>query len=136
MASGLTKERVRGRMQYDGGQRRPITAKRRTNWIDRCAASDARSGGYLAGLDAETKPQTEGGEDSGGGGSYEAPRAQSKAAESDFAVRSSSAWTAKANKRVRFRYGLNYLIDVEHAIIVDVEATPARTFDWWLRPRP
>src|SRR3954447_3142733 len=34
-----------------------------------------------------------------------------------------SAWTAKANKRVQFGYGLNYLIDVEHAIIVDVEAT-------------
>jgi len=39
----------------------------------------------------------------------------------------SSAWTAKANKRVQFGYGLNYLIDVEHAVIVDVEATPART---------
>lgn len=35
-----------------------------------------------------------------------------------------SAWTAKANKRVQFGYGLNYLIDVEHAVIVDVEATP------------
>jgi transposase len=32
-----------------------------------------------------------------------------------------SAWTAKANKRVQFGYGLNYLIDNEHAIIVDVE---------------
>ena len=40
-----------------------------------------------------------------------------------------SAWTAKANKRVQFGYGLNYLIDVENAIIVDVEATPARTYD-------
>lgn len=40
-----------------------------------------------------------------------------------------SAWTAKANKRVLFGYGLNYLIDVEHAVIVDVEATPARTYD-------
>jgi len=39
-----------------------------------------------------------------------------------------SAWTAKANKRVQFGYGLNYLIDNEHAIIVDVEATPARTY--------
>jgi hypothetical protein len=36
---------------------------------------------------------------------------------------------AKANKRVQFGYGLNYLIDVEHTIIVDVEVTPARTFD-------
>ena len=40
-----------------------------------------------------------------------------------------SAWTAKANKRVQFGYGLNYLIDNEHAMIVDVEATPARTYD-------
>ncbi len=40
-----------------------------------------------------------------------------------------SAWTAKANKRVLFGYGLNYLIDVENAVIIDVEATPARTYD-------
>jgi transposase len=40
-----------------------------------------------------------------------------------------SAWTAKANKRVQFGYGLNYLIDIENAVIVDVEAAPARTYD-------
>ena len=40
-----------------------------------------------------------------------------------------SAWTAKANRRVQFGYGLNYMIDTGHAVIVDVEATPARTFD-------
>src|SRR3954462_5022894 len=40
-----------------------------------------------------------------------------------------SAWTAKANKRVQFGYGLNYLIDNEHAIAVGVEPTPARTLD-------
>jgi transposase len=40
-----------------------------------------------------------------------------------------SAWTAKANKRVQFGYGLNYLIDIRFAVIVDVEATPARTYD-------
>jgi transposase len=40
-----------------------------------------------------------------------------------------SAWTAKANKRVQFGYGLNYLVDIENAVIVDVEATPARTYD-------
>ena len=44
-----------------------------------------------------------------------------------------SAWTAKANKRVQFGYGLNYLIDVENAVIIDVEATPARRSP---RPRP
>src|SRR5204862_7855967 len=41
----------------------------------------------------------------------------------------SSAWTAKANKRVQFGYGLNYLIDIDNAVIVDGEATPARTYD-------
>src|ERR1700688_1732976 len=40
-----------------------------------------------------------------------------------------AAWTAKANKRVQFGYGLNYLIDFENAVIVDVEPTPARTYD-------
>jgi transposase len=40
-----------------------------------------------------------------------------------------SAWTAKANKRVQFGYGLNYLIDIKYAVIIDVEATPARTYD-------
>jgi transposase len=40
-----------------------------------------------------------------------------------------SAWTAKANKRMQFGYGLNYLIDIANAVIVDVEATPARTYD-------
>jgi transposase len=47
-----------------------------------------------------------------------------------------SAWTAKANKRVQFGYGLNYLIDIEHAVIVDVEATPARTYDEVAATRP
>jgi transposase len=47
----------------------------------------------------------------------------------------SSAWTAKANKRVQFGYGLNYLIDIENAVIVDVEATPARTYDEVLATR-
>src|ERR1700733_12273162 len=40
-----------------------------------------------------------------------------------------SAWTAKANKRVQFGYGLDYLVDTENAVIVDVEPTPARTYD-------
>jgi len=31
-----------------------------------------------------------------------------------------SAWTAKANKRVYFGYGLNYLIDIEYAVAAEV----------------
>src|SRR6202050_1657874 len=40
-----------------------------------------------------------------------------------------AAWTAKANKRVQFGYGLNYLIDTENAVLADVEPTLARTYD-------
>jgi hypothetical protein len=33
------------------------------------------------------------------------------------------------SQRVQFGYGLNYLVDTENAVIVDVEPTPARTYD-------
>jgi hypothetical protein len=67
---------------------------------------------YLAALDATAEPNPD----------RKAPKVISP---SD----PSSAWTAKANKRVQFGYGLNYLIDIDEAVIVDVEATPARTYD-------
>jgi transposase len=67
---------------------------------------------YLAGLDIEAQPNPD----------RKPPKVLSP---SDPC----SAWTAKANKRVQFGYGLNYLIDVDHAVIVDVEPTPARTYD-------
>lgn len=67
---------------------------------------------YLAALDETTEPNPD----------RKVPKVVSPA---DPA----SAWTAKANKRVQFGYGLNYLIDIENAVIVDVEATPARTYD-------
>ncbi len=35
-----------------------------------------------------------------------------------------------------FGYGLNYLIDIENTVIVDVEATPARTYDEVAAPKP
>ncbi len=35
----------------------------------------------------------------------------------------------EGEQAVQFGYGLNYMIDVEHAVVVDVEATPARTYD-------
>jgi hypothetical protein len=37
-----------------------------------------------------------------------------------------AAWTNKGQVKVGFAYGTNYLIDLQRAIIVDVEATPAR----------
>ena len=59
----------------------------------------------------------------------EDPNANRKSPKVISPVDPCSAWTAKANKRVQFGYALNYLIDIENAIIVDVEATPARTYD-------
>ena len=52
------------------------------------------------------------------------------------ASRPCSAWAAMANKRVQLGYGLYSMIDVEHAVIIDVEATPARTYDEWPQPEP
>jgi hypothetical protein len=37
-----------------------------------------------------------------------------------------AAWTNKGQRKGGFAYGANYLIDLQQAIIVDVEATPAR----------
>src|ERR1700751_2140281 len=65
---------------------------------------------YLAGLEAEAQVQ-EGG-DRGAGGSDGTPNASSDRKPPKVISPSdpSSAWTAKANKRVQFGYGLNYLI--------------------------
>jgi len=85
---------------------------------------------YLAALEAEagSQEETERGDGDGADGGRE-PRSDRKPPKVISPSDPSSAWTAKANKRVLFGYGLNYLIDVEHAVIVDVEATPARTYD-------
>jgi transposase len=37
-----------------------------------------------------------------------------------------AAWTTRGRHKVMFGYSLNYLIDTENAVIVDVEATPTR----------
>jgi IS5 family transposase len=81
------------------------------DWTDKQRQTRA-VGEYLAALDETAEPNPD----------RKAPKVVSP---SD----PSSAWTAKANKRVQFGYGLNYLIDIDEAVIVDVEATPARTYD-------
>jgi hypothetical protein len=40
----------------------------------------------------------------------------------------SAAWTTHGRHKVMFGYSLKYLVDVENAVIVDVEATPTRIF--------
>jgi transposase len=37
-----------------------------------------------------------------------------------------AAWTTRGRHKVMFGYSLNYLIDMENAVIMDVEATPTR----------
>lgn len=86
---------------------------------------------YLAALDAEAQAaaQSDGnGTDDGPDGGWRVNQDR-KPPKVISPSDPQSAWTAKANKRVLFGYGLNYLIDIQHAVIVDVEATPARTYD-------
>ncbi len=86
---------------------------------------------YLAVLEAETVAEGDAQNDNESGGP-EGKRQRRYERQPPKVISLSdpqSAWTAKANKRVQFGYGLNYLIDIENAVIVDVEATPARTYD-------
>lgn len=86
---------------------------------------------YLSALEAEAAAEsdTANDDDSGGSESKGQRRYERQPPKVISPSDPQSAWTAKANKRVQFGYGLNYLIDVENAVIVDVEATPARTYD-------
>jgi hypothetical protein len=86
---------------------------------------------YLAALEAEAAAKSDAPDD-GAEGESENKRPRRYERQPPKVISPSdpqSAWTAKANKRVQFGYGLNYLIDIEHAVIIDVEATPARTYD-------
>ena len=47
-----------------------------------------------------------------------------------------AAWTTRGRHKVMFGYSLNYLIDLENAVIVDVEATPTRISKEWMPARP
>jgi transposase len=78
------------------------------NWTDKQRASrPVRE--YLAALESETSPTN--------------PERKPKAlSPSDPAA----AWTTRGRHKVMFGYSLNYLIDMENAVIMDVEATPTR----------
>ena len=64
---------------------------------------------YIAALESENSPINP----------HQKPKAMSP-------VDPSAAWTSRGRNKVMFGYSLNYLIDMEHAVIVDVEATPTR----------
>src|SRR5436305_4934803 len=68
---------------------------------------------YLAGLEPEAQDQED--KNNRGGDSDGTTKPDRKPPKVISPSDPSSAWTAKANKRVQFGYGLNYLIDVEHA---------------------
>ena len=86
---------------------------------------------YLVALEAEAATKDDVQDDDAGGGSENKPHCRYERQPPKVISPSDpqSAWTAKANKRVQFGYGLNYLIDIENAVIIDVEPTPARTYD-------
>jgi transposase len=64
---------------------------------------------YLVALESENAPTNP----------ERAPKAMSPADPS-------AAWTTRGRHKVMFGYSLNYLIDMENAVILDVEATPTR----------
>ncbi len=64
---------------------------------------------YLESLDSEPSPTSR----------ARKPKAMSP-------VDPAAAWTARGRNKIMFAYSLNYLIDMEHAVIVDVEPTPTR----------
>jgi Transposase DDE domain len=86
---------------------------------------------YLTALEVEAATEGDTPDDGASGGPEHKPprRYERKPPKVISPSDPQSAWTAKANKRVQFGYGLNYLIDIKNAVIVDVEATPARTYD-------
>jgi transposase len=78
------------------------------NWTDEQRSSrPVRE--YLVALDSENPPINP----------KQKPKAMSP---SDPAA----AWTTRGRHKVMFGYSLNYLIDMENAVILDVEATPTR----------
>ncbi len=64
---------------------------------------------YLVALESENPPTN----------SERAPKAMSP-------TDPTAAWTTRGRHKVMFGYSLNYLIDMENAVILDVEATPTR----------
>ena len=73
---------------------------------------------YLAALEAETEPNPD----------RKLPKVISP---SD----PSSAWTAKANKRVQFGYGLNYLIDIANASLSTLSQRRRALMTRWSQQR-
>ena len=58
--------------------------------------------------------------------SGEAPTNPDRAPKAMSPTDPAAAWTTRGRHKVIFGYSLNYLIDMEHAVILDVEATPTR----------
>ena len=56
----------------------------------------------------------------------EAPTNPERAPKAMSPTDPAAAWTTRGRHKVMFGYSLNYLIDMEHAVILDVEATPTR----------
>jgi hypothetical protein len=56
----------------------------------------------------------------------EAPTNPDRAPKAMSPTDPAAAWTTRGRHKVMFGYSLNYLIDMEHAVILDVEATPTR----------
>ena len=108
-------------IEADASLRRKAEGKR-TAWPEAAEVSrPVRE--YLDALDqaaeAEAKPATNADDDMPPGNAPSEPQVTSL-------TDPAAAWTSKGRSKLTFAYGTNYLIDNKLAIIVDVEATPAR----------
>jgi transposase len=78
---------------------------------------------YLAALDAAL---AQAGEETAEDGQPERLAAEPAPAKALSLTDPAAAWTSKGSRKVSFAYAVNYLVDLRRAIVVDVEATPAR----------
>ena len=108
-------------IEADAGIRRKAEGKRMAWPDDEEVTRPVRE--YLDALDqaaaAEAKPAANPDDDMPPGNPASEPQVTSL-------TDPAAAWTSKGRSKLAFAYGTNYLIDNKLAIIVDVEATPAR----------
>ena len=108
-------------IEADASRNHRIEGKLTAAPADAAATRPVRE--YLEALDksaaAETAKRADDGDDARRGNKPAEPKYTSL-------TDPAAAWTNKGQMKALFAYGTNYLIDTKAAIIVDVEATPAR----------
>jgi transposase len=107
-------------IEADASRNHRIEGKLAALLVDEKATRPVRE--YLDALDMAAAAETANSRESDDGPSGNPPSEPKFTSLTDPAA----AWTSKGQMKAVFAYGANYLIDTKGAVIVDVEATPAR----------